>query len=138
MKLDPRLISVIGRLHPEFYDGPHFGGPVYGPTHAQVGAAAGRQVAHAVLHAVWLGQVLGQEVSWEDGDDICPPYPRGPKVPPGVGPIGPDPENPTYLTAYYLGLASVLADGVERGVTAPFVGGLLEKSVANLERSVSR
>ena len=94
----------------------------------------------ALLQAAWLGEVFGLELAGEDWEgDWCPTYPHHPKLPPGVGPIGPDPDpNPVYLTGYYLGLSSVLADGVERGVTSPVVGAVLEASVGNLERSVSR
>jgi hypothetical protein len=140
MKLDRRLIAVIARLHPEIYDGPHFGGPVYRGTHVQSGVALGRQAGSALLQAAWLGQVFGLELAGEDWEgDWCPTYPRHPKLPPGVGPIGPDPDpNPVYLTGYYLGLSSVLADGVERGVTSPVVGAVLEASVGNLELSVQR
>jgi hypothetical protein len=140
MQLDRRLIAVIARLHPEIYDGPHFGGPVFRATHAQEGAALGRRAATALLQAAWLGQVLGLELAGDDWEgDWCPTYPHHPKLPPGVGPIGPDPDpNPVYLTGYYLGLSSVLADGVERGVTAPAVAAVLDASMANLERSVQR
>ncbi len=140
MKFDSRLIAVIARLHPEVYDDPHFGGPVYRPSHVQSGVAVGRTAATAVLQAAWLGQVFGLELAGEDWEgDWCPTYPHHPKLPPGVGPIGPDPDpNPVYLTGYYLGLSSVLADAVERGVASPVVGALLEASVGNLALSVQQ
>jgi hypothetical protein len=137
MKLDPRLIAVIARLHPEVYDDPHFGGPVYRTSHVQAGVALGRRAAAAVLQAAWLGQVFGVELAGDWDDDWCPTYPHHPKLPPGVGPVGPDPDpDPVYLTGYYLGLSSVLADAVERGVSSSVVTSLLEASAGNLAVSL--
>jgi hypothetical protein len=97
----------------------------------------GARVAAELLQLTWIADRLGQQVSpisdWED--DPCPTWPKGPKLPPHIGPTPPEP-GPDWLRDYHLGLASTLATAEGRIGESSLVTDALERSVEALTKGL--
>jgi hypothetical protein len=127
MKLNAKLLAIIGKLNPEAFDAifPH--GPVIRGGAARLAGVAGsgaRQIAPtdagaiAAQHFVatqWTAQRLN--IAFDaDPDWWCPTgIPR--KLPPIIFPPPPPEPGPDWMAGFYLGFASHLA------VTAESIGG---------------
>ena len=147
MVINRRLLTIIGNRRPGAFDAifPH--GPLNHlskvalnpqplPPH-ELGAA----VASEFTHAAWLADRFGLDLgaTLDALDDLCPPYPKLPKMPPGFPPI-PDPDpRPDWLIDYYLGFAARLASvsaGLEGTRLAQSFEKALEQSVASIESAM--
>lgn len=123
-----QLLALIGRRWPALYDI----GPPHGPVlHSHTTARAlnpqplppyelGAAVAAEFLHTAWLAERFGLDQArlWSDLDDICPPPPKLPKLPPWWEKPRPEPwykpiplpdPPPEWFTDYHLGFAARLA-----------------------------
>jgi hypothetical protein len=117
MPISRRLLAIIGRRLPAFYDviprGPQSRlsevalNPQPLPPH-ELGAAIASEVVHHAYLAARFG--LDPKLAFQDLDDWCPTRPKTfPKLPPWWPPI-PDPEpHPDWSVNFHLGFAARLA-----------------------------
>ncbi len=167
MSLDTHLLALIARRFPAIYDVIPRAGQLVGgvrvesagtevelnpqpipPGFADLVAlnpqplpprALGALVATEILQLAWSAAKLGQGVTpiadWDD--DLCPPWPKTPQLPPHLGPTPPDP-GPDWLVDYHLGLASTLAAAEASVRDSGAVEDALGRSVQALGEGLSR
>ncbi|AMY12116.1 hypothetical protein LuPra_05388 [Luteitalea pratensis] len=147
MAINKKLLSIIGKKFPSIYDvnPPHgpFGRVSWVALNPQplppmgIGAA----MATDLLHHAWVGERTGLDPAGALRflEDLCPPYPRRPKLPP-VWPPVPDPDpGPDWYAEYYLGFAARLAavpGDQMAGRMREFFDKALDQSIASLEKAV--
>ena len=147
MAINKKLLSIIGQKFPSIYDvnPPHgpFGRVSWVALNPQplpplgIGAA----MATEVMRYAWMGERAGLDPAGalRSLEDLCPPYPRRPKLPPWWPPVpDPDPE-PDWLAEYHLGFAARLAavpGDQMTGRLREFFDKALEQSIASLEKAV--
>ena len=153
MTINRRLLEIIGRRFPAYYDvfprGPQAAGALDRHASAYLNPQPlpplelGSAVAGEFIHLTWLATRLGHNPSTflDDLDDWCGTVPRYPRLPiwwPHWWPPVPEPEpHPDWLGAYQLGLASRLA------VTLPLatdqkLAGLLNKALDHTLASLDK
>jgi hypothetical protein len=124
MEINRRLLAIIGRRIPAFYDviprGPQqrflqnrFSEVALNPQPLppEPPEALGAAIAAEVIHVAWLADRLGvgRGVAFDDLDDWCPTVPKKLKLPPWWPPV-PEPEpHPEWLINFHLGFAARLA-----------------------------
>lgn len=146
MKLNPKLLAIIGRLNPAIYDAVFPHGPIL--KNGGPGGIAARQAASdlapmgvgaaAATHFAatqWTARRLG--IAFDgDPDDWCPTG-RPFKLPPGVV-FPPEPEpQPDWLAAFYLGFASrlsVLAEAADPADRAG-LGKAMDRALGLVEKT---
>ncbi len=155
MALERHLLALIGRRNPAVFDVLGGGGiaslnPQPLPPIAEnvldtvalnpqplppieVGARAAADLLQLQSFATRLSVDVNRQADWVD--DICPTWPKPPKLPPHVGPVPPDPP-PEWLRAYHLGLASALAAADDSLRNTSLIEDVLGRSSAALEQGL--
>jgi len=147
MHIDRRLLTIIGRRFPAIYDviprGPwsYYSASSLDPQPLppqELGAA----LAAEYVYTASLADRFGIELTavMEALDDLCPPYPKLPKRPPGWPPI-PDPgPPPEWLPEFHLGFAARLAfltNDVKGTPLAKSFDRAIERSLESIETAMS-
>jgi len=143
MSINRRMLAIIGARFPAVYDltprGPlgflnlpgRFSelNPQPLPPH-ELGAAIAAEFVHTAWQAERFG--LDQSLAFMDLDDICPTYPKIPKLPPWWPPLPePDP-GPDWHVDFHLGFAARLA-WASGQVDSPALRASFDKAI---ERSI--
>lgn len=140
MKLNAKLLAIIGKRIPAIYDViPR--GPLASLSYAALNPQPlppghlGAAVAAEFIRSAWLVERGGLDLKqvFDDLDDWCPTRPKKIKLPPWWPPI-PEPEpHPEWLVDFHLGFAARVAVSLEElGDTS--LGQSLNKAV---ERSLA-
>lgn len=146
MKLNAKLLAIIGKRIPAIYDviprGPQ--GLSQGLAHVALNPQPlppghlGAAVAAEFIRSAWLADrgSLDLKQVFDDLDDWCPTRPKKIKLPPWWPPI-PEPEpHPEWLVEFHLGFAARIAVGVsELGDSAlgQSLNKAMERSLAAIE-----
>ena len=144
MQLSKKLLAIIGKRIPAFYDviphGPQWRlaqialNPQPLPPH-EVGAA----IADEFVRYAWGAERGGLDMKalLSDLDDWCPTRPKLPKLPPWWPPI-PEPEpHPEWFVDYHLGFAarlSVIAAGSAGTRLDKTLNQVIDRSLAAIEQ----
>ncbi|WP_054314079.1 hypothetical protein [Mesorhizobium sp. 1M-11] len=135
MKLNAKLLAIIGKRFPAIYDViPR--GPQGWLSHVALNPQPlppghlGAAVAAEFIRSAWLADrsALDLKQVFDDLDDWCPTRPKKLKLPPWLGPV-PEPEpHPEWLVEFHLGFAARVAVSVsEFGDTS--LGQSLNKAI---------
>jgi hypothetical protein len=141
--INRRILEIIGARFPAVHDL-----VPYGPLGFQVSSGfselnpqplppheLGAAIAAEFTRTAWQAERFGldQSVAFQDLDDICPTYPKIPKLPPWWGSFPePDP-GPDWHADFHLGFATRLAWAAGQ-TDSPVLRGSFDKAI---ERSLA-